>query len=238
MSLEEANYGKIIEINSSCALIFGYQKHSLINQSISNLYPDDFYTHERHTTFTSPATNHQRFMFNHKNGYLVSVKKVARNYNSMAHGLTSLVEIEVIGNVSSCSLLVDQKKKIISATASMLSILDLDLKSFEGESFTYQFFVNDPLKYKPEVEYTIGELLKPDFFHEGMAKNYAFSIRHEEYLGCYLFDIKRINKIKRESRVNQTDVTCCLFQFKVHVDRNNFKYKGSSSFHFHKIDNF
>ena len=39
VSLEEATMGKIIEINTPCAIIFGYMKTTLLNQSVSNLFP-------------------------------------------------------------------------------------------------------------------------------------------------------------------------------------------------------
>ena len=163
ISLEAGTQGKILEINAPCATIFGYQKHSLINQSVSNLYPDNFYSHERCTKFSSSETNHQKFMLIHKNGHLITLKKRARTYNSMAFGLSALVEIEPEINNFSCYLLIDSNKKIISSSASLISILDIDLKNFEGDACTYHFFLTDPIKFDSDTAYPLEKILKASF---------------------------------------------------------------------------
>jgi hypothetical protein len=39
-------------------------------------------------------SNDQRFLMTHRNGYLMSLKKHAKRYNSMAYGQAALVVIE------------------------------------------------------------------------------------------------------------------------------------------------
>lgn len=155
--------GRIIEINTPCATLFGYTKNTLINQPASNLYPEGFYSHDKYLQFTDPKTNSKRLLLAHKNGYLLSLRKTARSYNSMAHGLAALIEIEPQVIPFASQLLVSKNKKIIAASSTLLSVLDLDLKGFEGETFTYQFFRQDLSKFRNDQEYSIGDVLKPDF---------------------------------------------------------------------------
>ena len=82
--------------------------------------------------FTNPATNNQRFLLAHKNGYLIPLTKMARTYNSMAHGLSALVFIEPQLTPLKCQLLVESNQKILASSSSVLSVLDLDLKAVEG----------------------------------------------------------------------------------------------------------
>ena len=93
ISLEDTTTGKIIEINTPCATLFGYIKTTLINQPVSNLFPEGVYSHERFLQFTDPKTNGKKLILTHKNGYLLPLNKIVRSYNSMAHGLAALVEL-------------------------------------------------------------------------------------------------------------------------------------------------
>lgn len=39
ISTDDLNYGDIIDINSTCALLFGYEKYELINRHFKCLFP-------------------------------------------------------------------------------------------------------------------------------------------------------------------------------------------------------
>ena len=69
-------------------------------------------------------------MLSHKNGYLLNLTKVAKSYNSMAHGLAVLVELEVKTVPFACQFLIEKGKRIISATSTVISVLELDLKGY------------------------------------------------------------------------------------------------------------
>jgi hypothetical protein len=156
-----------------------------MNQSVSNLYPDGFYSHERCTKLTSPETNHERFLLMHKNGHVVPLKKRARTYNSMAYGLAALIELEPDVAPLSCQLLVDNSKKIIASSSSLISLLDIDLKTFEGDACTHHFFLEDPTAYKGDTSYPIGQVIKADFITPATSP-YNYSIHHEPYQGIHL----------------------------------------------------
>jgi PAS domain S-box-containing protein len=88
-SVEEITYGKIMEINASCAALFGYEKHELLNQNISQFIPEDFRKH--FSDILQASTNEETFLLVHKNGYLIAVSKNAKHYNSMSTGATALI---------------------------------------------------------------------------------------------------------------------------------------------------
>lgn len=40
VSIEDANYGTIIDINSSCASMFGYERYEILNRPFKLLFTD------------------------------------------------------------------------------------------------------------------------------------------------------------------------------------------------------
>jgi hypothetical protein len=74
-------------------------------------------------------TNDMHFCLLHKNGYLIRLMKKSKNYNSMQNGLTALLTIIQEISPYSCNFIVDKSNKIIASNASLLSLLNIDLKS-------------------------------------------------------------------------------------------------------------
>lgn len=110
--------------------MFGYEKHELANQSLTILYPDEFPT--AYLELVHVEDNGQLIWLMHKNDYLVQAKKTTKIYNSITTGATALVCLEVDQNLHSCEVIIDKNNKIIAYSASIISILGLDLRSYEG----------------------------------------------------------------------------------------------------------
>lgn len=180
VSLDEGSYGKILDLNTSCAVVFGYGKNELVNQTVKILWPDELNSHIR--SMLSPETDEEHFYLSHKSGYLIHLKKNTKNYNSMQNGLTALVNLVPQLSPLSCLLVIDRNNKIIASTASILSLLRIDLKGIEGETSILTFFnfsFSSVSNYSEDETYSIRELVKPDYLSLGNQLNEKYRITAE-----------------------------------------------------------
>lgn len=73
VSVDDTTLGKIVDVNTSCATLLGYQKYELQSQSLKGLFLDDL----RHQLkdFLGESTNGKHYYLTHKSGYLLRVSK-------------------------------------------------------------------------------------------------------------------------------------------------------------------
>ena len=162
VSIEEASFGKVVDVNTSCATTLGYQKFELVSQSLRNLFLDELKNEIK--DFCGERTNGLEFYMTHKSGYLLRVLKHAQNYNSMQTGMTAILSIEVVLTPATCSLILDRNGKIMGVTSSVVPLLGLDIRIFEAEIHSSHFFAlnsNELLKLAAEKEtaYPLSTLL-------------------------------------------------------------------------------
>lgn len=115
--------------------------------------------------------NQEHFLVSHKSGYLFVVEKNAKHYSSIATGTTALLTFEPYLTPNSCQLIIDKTNKIIGSSVSLISLLGIDLKSFEGESYSYQFFNRNLSEVHPKEHFNLEELLKADFLSDPLKKD-------------------------------------------------------------------
>jgi hypothetical protein len=173
VSIEEASFGKIVDINTSCATALGYQKFELANQFLKNLFLDELKNEIK--DFLGERTNGLEFYMTHKSGYLMRIVKYAQNYNSMETGMTAILNIELALTPGSCSLVLDKAGKIMGVTPTIIPLLGLDLRTFEVEINALAFFAPSlkalaQMSRDNETTFPLREILKPEFL-EGEQKS-------------------------------------------------------------------
>lgn len=150
----------------------------------------------------------------------------------MQNGLTALLTIKPLLQALSCYCIIDKNNKIITSSASCVSLLSLDFKSFEGEAlasifFHFSYATVDSFK---DI-YTKDQILKGEFAERGEEKtNFQekYLVRQQERYGFKFVEIRRLKGqkvLKKESRVQ----TVADFQFQVDVNTSKLKYLGSAN---------
>jgi len=120
ISEEPSNFGTIIDTNTSCALLFGYEKYELLNHKIKILLPQelgaDIYN------FLNESSEENCFMA-HKSGYLLKIKLRAQKYNSMETGMATVIHLDSHLVSSTCFLLYGKtNEKILGISSSFVSL--------------------------------------------------------------------------------------------------------------------
>ena len=81
VSIETANYGIIMDLNSTCASLFGYEKYEIINRPFNTIFTEDL--QDQIASFLNPKIRDQIFFISHKNSYLLKIVRRVQTYNSM-----------------------------------------------------------------------------------------------------------------------------------------------------------
>ncbi len=68
ISKELAQNGKIIDLNSTCGALLGYEKYELVNRPASTVFPTEM---EQQSMFLDPEIKAHRFFLLQKNECLV-----------------------------------------------------------------------------------------------------------------------------------------------------------------------
>jgi len=103
VSIEEASYGSIIDINSSCALLFGYEKYEITNHSLKMVFGE---LDQQIKAFLSQSSQEETFAMTHKSGYMLKIKRTSQNYNSMDTGMASIISLMPVVADHTCSFFV------------------------------------------------------------------------------------------------------------------------------------
>ena len=83
ISMEEQNYGDIIDVNSTCALIFGYEKYELMNRHYKLLFSEKTRIAQQCSFISFEEDENNLFFIEHRNMYLVKVKRRIKTFSSM-----------------------------------------------------------------------------------------------------------------------------------------------------------
>lgn len=120
VSIEEVNLGTIIDINSSCALLFGYEKYEIINHNLKMVFGElDKYIKQ----FLNQDAQQETFTMIHKSGYMLKLNRTAQNYNSMDTGMAAIVTLTPLPQDFSCSFFVDKDtRNIVGITSSTIAL--------------------------------------------------------------------------------------------------------------------
>jgi hypothetical protein len=133
--------GTIIDINSSCALLFGYEKYEITNHSIRMLFGElgqDF------QLFLGQSGEEEVFAMTHKSGYMIKVRRSSQNYNSMDTGMASIISLTPATAELTCSFFIGKdSNRIVGITSSTIALTGIELKSFEEEVAYAEFFKVD-----------------------------------------------------------------------------------------------
>jgi hypothetical protein len=183
VSVEDACFGKIVDVNTSCATALGYQKFELVNQSLRGLFLDDLRLQLKH--FLADASNGQEFHLTHKSGYLTRVAKHAQTYNSMETGMTAILSLDLLLAPATCYVLLDRNAKPIGLTPAAIPLLAVDLRVLETDLAATQLFLPDlkalrAMAADREVSYPLRDLLRAEFA-EGERGNSLFRIAVTEH---------------------------------------------------------
>jgi PAS domain S-box-containing protein len=138
VSIDELNHGTIIDINSSCASLFGYERYEILNRPLKLLFTEEL--KEGIKDFLTPASQEESFYMTHKSGYLVKMKRRSQNYNSMETGMASIITLSVQVAPNHCYFAVDRSERIFGVSSSIISLVGLEMKTFEGDVLAKDFF--------------------------------------------------------------------------------------------------
>ena len=166
VSIDETNHGVIIDTNSSCASLFGYERYEILNRPLKLLFTEEL--KEGIKDFLCPSNQEETFYMTHKSGYLVKMKRRSQNYNSMETGMASIITLSIQVTPNNCFFALDRNEKIFGVSSSIISLVGLEMKAFEGEVFAKDFF-NIPLKAatleegKEDRTFKLQEILKQQY---------------------------------------------------------------------------
>jgi hypothetical protein len=129
VSIEEASHGTIIGINSSCALLLGYEKYEILNNSLQVVLPKELGRDAQQ--FLAQKQIAETYLVTHKSGYLLKVLARSQNYNSMETGLATIIHMSCELLEATCLIAVDNNSdKLLGVTSSFVSFLGIDQKLF------------------------------------------------------------------------------------------------------------
>jgi hypothetical protein len=128
ISLEDNNYGDIIDVNSTGALIFGYEKYELLNRHYRCLFSEQCRDVEVSKFLNFDAEDQKSvFIIEHKNEYVLKIKRKIKNYSSMETGLTAFVNIIPQNSVGSCFMLFNSEdEKFIGLSSSCVNMINME----------------------------------------------------------------------------------------------------------------
>ena len=121
-----------MELNTSCASLFGFKKHELLHQNIRNMLLEELRKPEELKELLGVSSNGQEFYLTHRNGYQLLMRKNSQIYNSMGTGITAILTLSYDPVPYQCHLIVDREKRVSGATASLLTILGMELKAIDA----------------------------------------------------------------------------------------------------------
>ena len=90
--------------------------------------------------FLSPANNEEHFFMTHKSGYLVKMKRRCQNYNSMETGMASIIALNIQIAPNQCYFALDSSQRVFGVSSSIISLIGLEMKTFEGDVYAKDFF--------------------------------------------------------------------------------------------------
>jgi hypothetical protein len=138
VSIDEVNHGSIIDINSSCASLFGYERYEILNRPLKLLFIEEL--KEGIKDFLSPSTQEESFYMTHKSGYLVKMRRRSQNYNSMETGMASIITLSLQITPNHCYFALDSSQRVFGVSSSIISLVGLEMKTFEGDIYAKDFF--------------------------------------------------------------------------------------------------
>ena len=83
ISMEDHNEGDIIDINSTCALIFGFEKYELLNRNYKLLFSEKTRDIQAEKFISFEDEEDTIFFIEHKNEYNIKVRRRVKSYSSM-----------------------------------------------------------------------------------------------------------------------------------------------------------
>ena len=124
VSAEQDNFGAIIDINASGALLFGYEKYELVSQHLSMLLPKEL--GKDLVSLFGQNVDKETYVMAHKSCYLLRIDLKSQTYNSMETGMAFVVhmsynQLEKTGFIMMCK----DTTRILGMTSSLVSLASL-----------------------------------------------------------------------------------------------------------------
>jgi hypothetical protein len=229
VSVDDAALGKIVDVNTSCATVLGYQKFELQSQSLKGLFLDDLRYELK--DFLGEGSNARHFHLTHKSGYLTRVAKQTQRYNSIETGMTAILTLEPVLTPNACSFLLDHNAKLIGLTPAAIPLVGVDLRVFEAEVNAAQVFLPDLFTLKrmaadKEQIYTLKDLVKQEFYESEERGESQFKLGITEYSKHLVLEMREVVRSRRTGDLRSTIQQD--FEFRVEASVGYLKYLGSN----------
>jgi hypothetical protein len=235
VSIEAASHGTIIGINSSCALLLGYEKYEILNNSIKLLLPGEL----GHDAKQFLDQNHiaETYFVAHKSGYLLKVLVRSQNYNSMETGLATIIHMSCELLETTCLIAVDNlSDKLLGVTSSFVSFLGIDQKLFEEKVAVEDFFqfsfaeIKGFSDGKGKPHWELKDLVASRYAQELEGGLGPFRLSVEQHENCRTISLQQLKSHKKRLRTT-LDVQPVEFEFQIQATLSTFKYFGCHHSH-------